>query len=105
MAPDHLGRHAFPLASRQELEKALGFTDDFRRKAIRSQALQGELDPGRIDQGQDLQAVVQLLEEGRGGQGRTPRQSKLNQQQDQAGEGTGKAGSSSQKPGLLTVGL
>ena len=94
------------MASRQELEKALGFADDFRRKAVRSQALQGELDPGRILPEQDLQPVAQVLQEGRGGQGRMPRQPKLNQQQqDQAGEGAGKAGSGSQKPGLLKVGL
>ena len=75
------------------LIKALGFADDFRRKASRPQAIQGELDPGRILEGQDLQPVAQLLQEGRGGHGRRPRQPEPNQQQQgQAGEGAGQGG-------------
>ena len=75
-------------------------------KASRPQAIQGEPDPGRILPDQDLQPVAQLLQEGRGGHGRMPRQPKPNQQQqDQEGEGAGKAGSSSQGAGLLKVGL
>jgi hypothetical protein len=106
VAPDHLGLQTFPAASGQDFKKALGFSDDFRRKAIRSQALQGELNPGRILPDQDLQPVMQVLQEGHGGQGRVPRQPKLHQQQqDQAGKNAGKAGSGFQKPGLLTVGL
>ena len=48
VAPDHLGLYPFPLPPGQELDKALSFADGFRSKAPRPQAIQGELDPGRI---------------------------------------------------------
>ena len=106
VAPDHFGLQAFPLPSGQELDKALGFADDFRRKASRPQAIQGELDPGRILYGQGLQPVVQLFQEDWRGHGRMPRRPQPDQQQrDQEGEDAGKAGSSFQEAGVLTVGL
>ena len=106
IAPDHFGLQAFLLPSRQELDEALRFAGDLRHKAVRSQASQGELDPGRILPDHDLEPVTQVLQEDRGGQGWMPRQPKLNQQQqDQAGEGGGEVDPGSQKAGFLNAGL